>query len=339
MPSNYELAERALDNAVQETVFGPAELLGGKPVKQLVRRFNKRFDRFGEGIIDSLRPGRKRHTGTRGVQRRRFNLDDVPEFMDHEDVPPQPQRRNMPYGRRSAHGRAFIKRRRVQARGRGRMTARSSNPLTSLAYSRPGPTRVRKTSYAEIKWVAAFYAKRIASPTTLLLSAGLGPPQGPAFNERIGDQIKVQSIQLNYQVVANADMPATAGFTWRLTIFQWHSNNTTPPVQGDILNIVAGSPPAFKFFNTTRKALFSVLLDVSGTVNGDGSVTASGNTVTGLMKTTLFPKRSILDFNKGLDTGMNQLYFIFDASDTYSAAPSVEYPKININTRVNFSDS
>lgn len=336
--SSLALLGDSLDNAAENAMFGTLELAGGKPVKRLVSRFK----RWGESLApfgaSRSHPGKRIALGPHHKQPSRFRgpervpelgpfnldvLDDAQPFNDldmDEDLQDEPHLAgaNMP---------------------RRRLLSHSRNIKSSLSRGRMGPSRARTKSYAEVKR-KELEVLRFANDTVTLLSK---VEQGTETYKRIGDQLKMIQLGLNYIVVPDPNMAATSVYTWRMTVFQWNPNNSTPPVIADIFK--QGAPneivsPARQFFNIPRKPTFHILYDVTGTLCGSGASNIPGTTTTGVVKITLRPVVKTLDFApEGGVLGTHHIYCMFQCHDELLVAPAAATPQLSIGVKLSYIDS
>lgn len=330
----------ATENMAEQALFGGFELAGGRPAKRLVKRFKS----WGEDFI-----GLKRHTRKRGAPSSHerpsrtepremgpFNLS-VPEFTeeapldDSDDLGGPPlysTTGNMPYRARRHRGR------------RSMLKSHSRNIKTSLSRGRMGPSRARMSTYAEVKRFETENLRKANDTITLIT----GVAQGTIVSERIGDQLKMIQIGINYIVVPDPSMAPTGIYSWRMTIIQWNPNNVggADPALGDIFKNAAPNQiasPCRQFFNVSRKPLFKVMYDVTGVISGTGTDNTTQTTSTGMVKITLNAPVKTLDFAPpGTTTASHHVYVIFQCHDELNAVPLTVYPQLSFAAKLSFTD-
>ncbi len=245
-------------------------------------------------------------------RRRRPNEDD-----DVEMYGPHPQREHMS---------RYLK-------------SRNRSIQNTVAFSSVGQSRARHSMYAEVKRVTVASQTQPASDTVIKIT---GPAQGDAVSQRIGDQVKVLELVFNYIIMPNAAQAGDEVQGYRLTIFQWNPDDSAAgkaPVIGDLYNTSAGSGQCSLVpLNIGRKPLYNIILDIAGTLAGPIDTPLVGSNCTGIQKLRFRIPRKTLDYNEGVSTGMNQLYFFFRSADLTDNA-GVAMPVMSYMTQLRFIDS
>lgn len=234
------------------------------------------------------------------------------------------QKTNMPHGRS----------RRTSMRSRGNVKSHSRNIRSNISISRPMQLRARRNQYAEVKDFTAL--------ATLVVDGSILPianiPQGTTSYTRIGDDLKIAGLNLNYRVhLHSAVLPADVT-DWRFTVIQWLPSNVgNPPTKANIFLDVPTGRPGFQMFNKARRPTFKVLYDASGILTGNAALPVTGNTTTGLVKLSLNVPNKVLTFSGASTNGTNQIYVLFQTGS--SNAGATNFALCDYNWRTTFIDS
>lgn len=142
-------------------------------------------------------------------------------------------------------------------------------------------------------------------------------------NNRIGDRIKLKSLQVKFNSVA-ADTVNRV----RVTIIRWNEDDTfSPPTTGQIYqNGVASIQSFFNFDSLTAKK-FSILYDKVLELE-------SANNSQLMVKRYIPLKGSRVNYTSGGSTGTGNLFFIYSSDSALSPHPSID-----VYARVTYKDA
>lgn len=283
-------------------------ITGGRKAKRTSRARTRSVQRTGSILDVAGKRPTERPFDARGLKRVRKNL-----FGKESPIP------TMPHGRQRT------------MRSRGSVKARSRNLQSQISLGRPMRSLARRSTIAEVKYLTGTLP--MTNGSMLQLSA---ITQGVSHLTRVGDDVKVLALNANYQVFKDVGSNAADIDQWRLTVFQWHPNNTVPPVPADIFDDNPAARPSRQFFNLSRKPLYKILYDATGTLTGQFAAPLVGTSVTGVVKIGLTPSTKVLNFDPAITTGADQIYVLFQSFNATSPGSS---PNGDITWRITYIDS
>lgn len=153
------------------------------------------------------------------------------------------------------------------------------------------------------------------------------PPQGDAYNERVGDVLH----QVRFELQGNVIGSDSTNFT-RLVVFKWAQNNVAGgPVPGDIFQDLVTLPYLSRLQDTSIEGhRFHLMMDrtFSTSINGTNAIA---------FKRSFWGKKlgaKKQTFNPGLNTGFNNIY-IAHCSDSVAAT----HPVWSVTTRMIYTDA
>lgn len=155
--------------------------------------------------------------------------------------------------------------------------------------------------------------------------------QGVTDNQRIGDEVRVSSIQLRGVVYNDGNgVTVDAENTVRLIVFQWHLDSQTqaPGVSGilrptDLLTVAAPFAP----WNETNRHQFRVLVDRQFTLSKNGP------NAQGFRYNLTKPTRTI-KYNDGATHGEDKIYYAL-----VSDSGADTHPHVTMTWAVNYRDA
>lgn len=185
--------------------------------------------------------------------------------------------------------------------------------------------------------VKTIYAEGVNNPENTFEGLGiLWPGQGSDLSNRIGNQIKIKSLNIRY----NLSVSESDDFdTFRVTIVQYVDGSKEGEYPLDALAntfVAPGSDyPVLVGFNTQSASRYRVLHDKVHNLNAAGQAQAFENLI-------FYPKDLVIDHIKfdssgggnfpGMDGGIIVLWVCSDST----ASPN---PKIEYTCKLNFTDS
>lgn len=151
--------------------------------------------------------------------------------------------------------------------------------------------------------------------------------QGTGDTQRIGDEIKVNAIQIRFQAIAGD----TTNYL-RIIVFQWIPNDAAVPAIGNILNSQGGSVPYITAFynNDTLGNNYIVLCDKVYSLSQNGSNYAIQRNMYCPMK---YAKKKV-QFDAATTQGQ-QKFYVLAVSDS-TASPHLSFAFIS---RMTYTDS
>lgn len=147
--------------------------------------------------------------------------------------------------------------------------------------------------------------------------------QGTDFNDRVGDELKIQKVDLRLSIYPNS---TCAGDLVRCIVFQWHPNTVDEtPVDGDLFingGFDANRYRQMQFIdpNPAKKERLTVLFDKLIEVPAYAQVNAGHKNLIILSKKGGF--RKLMKFNRALTTGTEQLYLYLVGTQTTGTTSS-----------------
>ncbi len=165
--------------------------------------------------------------------------------------------------------------------------------------------------------------------TTGTITGLLGPAQGAAVNQRIGDIIYLQKMWINYTCdAANADVYSSL----RVIVFQWHPNNgLIVPTASDILQLVSTSVYAMYDWNFADQ--YTILYDKLHSFAGLSTApTASSNQCFG-GQIDLSRASKQCNFSIGSTFSSNSIYLL-----AISDSAIIPTPNLTFVSRITFEE-
>lgn len=343
MPNLFSRVKRLASDAFDDLVHEEERSIPG------VAALEDHFPKFTKQFKQDLR------SGTRGVRRKleREFRDDVKSFAPHAPHVHRAKKLE-PSGktaarvkraqfekkadtiRRDRNDRAKVSisnmpHGRTSLRRRGSVKSRSRNLQSQISMGRPMRAVAKRTQYAEVKYLTTLSS--LVAPTVLQASS---IPQGVQHLQRTGDDVRALDLNITYQIFKNTLSASADIDQWRFTVFQWHPNSSVAPTPADIFVDVPGSLPARQYFNLSRRPLYTVLYDASGTLTGTFAAPVTGQSVTGIVKASLKIPRGSLTYDPVATTGTNQIYIMFQSHNDVS---DLNAPKGDLTWRLTYIDS
>lgn len=218
---------------------------------------------------------------------------------------------------------------RASMRSRSNIKSRSRNLQSQITMGRPMRSVAKRTQYAEVKYLTGTVP--LVNDSMFHLSA---VTQGVTHLTRIGDDIKALALNVIYQVRKTALSTDAQLDQWRFTIFQWSPRNNVPPTPADIFDDNPAGRPTRQFFNLSRKPLYKVMYDASGTLSGTLAAVNVGTSSTGVVKAALTIPKSVLNYDPTTVVGVDQVYCLFQSFNFAGETPSGD-----ITWRLTYIDS
>lgn len=138
--------------------------------------------------------------------------------------------------------------------------------------------------------------------------------QGSGDSQRVGDSIKLQSLQLNLNFYAN--VLAAVATTYRLIIFKWNPNDgSTAPVIGQILNtggVSDGYEPLY-LPNRDFRAQYHILYDKTFNPIGNTNTLGQATSKSAFIRKIRIKLRNKIQFSAGGTTGTGKIYMLITA--------------------------
>lgn len=170
-------------------------------------------------------------------------------------------------------------------------------------------------------------------------------PQGDDVGQRVGDQIRMHNIRLNFSIVN-----ASANFTRvRLILFTFRQERTgAPVVPGDILAEVGNTQAVISSYNWRNQSAYSILWDKVFTVSSsNGTLPISGTAgavggapcINGSIRKRL--KNMIVQYAGGslTDPTTKGYLGLLWVSDVSSAAISSQKPQVMWHQTMRYTDA
>jgi len=156
------------------------------------------------------------------------------------------------------------------------------------------------------------------------------PPQGVGVRQRVGDDIELRSLRLNYQIVQlNADIYSDS----RIIIFRWYPNTgLASPSLASILDNTAAIGLYSQYSWDTRDQ-YKILYDRTHSMSGTTAAPTSNSTISVMLHKVHVANLKI-QFAAGATTGSNQIFALW-ISDSVIAP----FPLISWSTRLRFTDA
>lgn len=144
-------------------------------------------------------------------------------------------------------------------------------------------------------------------------------PQGDTDETRDGDQLRISSVELNYELIG-----ADATNLFRVMLFQWFDDST--PTVTDVLTSAIDA--ILQTYRRDTRRMFRVLYDHTHPL----SLNSSNEVLVRFKRFTRGFRRKI-QYQAGGTTGINKLYILLVSDSGVASDPAYIY-----KTRVNYTD-
>ncbi len=215
---------------------------------------------------------------------------------------------------------------------------------TQMVSSRVGPRTAKAVTYAEVKYLQRFNTGELAADNTNGVDL-CQIPIGQTQFQRIGNQVKLLQLKLNFVVHLGSAATATTVYTWRLTVFQWRPMSDQNPDASIIWdqNIIDNN--AFSMYNVNRKPNFKIMYDETGFLNGSGGTAFPiGQACTAMNRVTLNIPTKVLSYpgtnavpSVATTIGPDHVYYLFQSGTTKGEGSAL--PTLSIGTKLTYIDS
>lgn len=201
----------------------------------------------------------------------------------------------------------------VQKKTRGKRTTRKG---TRKRLTRTERKQVRGIiqGAAEKKYISPYFSGNPATQAAPVFAkinydgtlAAAIPIQGTSDTTRIGDDIKIHSIELRLFLFGNTTNVSSSHYV-RFIVLQWHQQDTTAPLLAQILLPSIGGQIGYdSMYAPDNRSLYSVCYDRTFTCNPSSSVASIA------VHKFIKPKRQKMRFLSGslTNNSTNSLYYI-----------------------------
>lgn len=160
------------------------------------------------------------------------------------------------------------------------------------------------------------------SPTVSLLTL---IPQGSSVNQRTGDRVKVQHLELRYRIVYGDNYNY-----FRVIIFQWHP--VSVPLASDILNSgVSGDIDPTSMYNPQNSQQYSIILDKQYDMTNGSSTSIYAHNYSATLRRGY---QKLMTFSTTAGVTSTNCFYMLAFSDSIAVA----HPAISLALRTVYTD-